>query len=867
LISKYVDTAAVIQVIGNIYNHPDILDYDDKYFFTEEDFPNEFHKIVFGTIYRLHDLGAKEISYDSISDYLSGRPKYEAIFKQNKGFEWLTEITDKTVESAFDYYYQRVKKMTLLREFDNRGIDVRFIYDPDNILDTKKRQEQEDLLDNTDLAQLAQKVLDEIEEVKSKYVDNDAENSVQAGAGIFELLENLKINPDVGVPLYGPLINTVTRGARLTKLYLRSAPTGAGKAIPNDTIIPTPNGNRKVGDIRPGDYLFGDDGQPVRVLQIHPQPEKKQIYVVKFSDGRTAKCCKDHLWEYFYKSHRGYASRVESTEEILNRTAKLKNNFKNPEGKGYRFRIKLNSPLEYSKKELPIDPYVFGLLLGDGSFRQHPSNKTLQFSSQDNTLPSSIAEIMGWEYVKSSDRNYTYYFKKNNQNVWVEHYIKDELAPLFNAYSQDKYIPRVYLEGSVNQRYALLQGLMDTDGSVDEKGQTSFTNSSSQLVADVVELCRGLGFITSVLEDSRSDKYTDGCFTVHIQCKKENKPNLFRLKRKAQRARDYASSNKRCEHKNYLTIENIYSIDEWTNMTCFTVDNNSHLFLMNDCIVTHNTRSMIADACYIACNKIYDEEFGWIYNGQKEPVLYIATEQKLDEIQTMMLAFLSNVNEEHIMKAQYDEGEEERVLKAASIIQDSPLYVDELPDFSLQDVENRIKRAVRDLGVRYVVLDYIHTSIKILEEITRRSGGVKLREDNILFMMAIKLKDLCNQLGIFILSATQLNADYQISTAPDQNLLRGAKSIGDKVDIGMIWLSVTEKDLESLQDVLASGCFDTPNMKLSIYKNRRGRWKSVYLWCKADLGTCRIKPMFCTSYNYELQAIEDLNIIVDKGAF
>ena len=73
----------------------------------------------------------------------------------------------------------------------------------------------------------------------------------------------------------------------------------------------------------------------------------------------------------------------------------------------------------------------------------------------------------------------------------------------------------------------------------------------------------------------------------------------------------------------------------------------------------------------------------------------------------------------------------------------------------------------------------MHTSIKILEEITRRSGGVKLREDNILFMMSIKLKDLCNQLGIFIMSATQLNGNYVDAETPDQNLLRGAKSIAD----------------------------------------------------------------------------------------
>ena len=84
--------------------------------------------------------------------------------------------------------------------------------------------------------------------------------------------------------------------------------------------------------------------------------------------------------------------------------------------------------------------------------------------------------------------------------------------------------------------------------------------------------------------------------------------------------------------------------------------------------------------------------------------------------------------------------------------------------------------------------DYIHTSLKILEEISKKSGGVKLREDNILFMLSIRLKDLCNKYGIFIMSATQLNSDYQDSETPDQNLLRGAKSIADKIDYGSILL-------------------------------------------------------------------------------
>lgn len=188
---------------------------------------------------------------------------------------------------------------------------------------------------------------------------------------------------------------------------------------------------------------------------------------------------------------------------------------------------------------------------------------------------------------------------------------------------------------------------------------------------------------------------------------------------------------------------------------------------------------MIADICYIGCNKIYDENFGWINTGVAQPSLFITTEQDKSEVQTMMLAFLSNVNEEHILNGSYEDGEKERVLEAARILKDSPLYLEELPDFSLQDIENVIKKNIREHGVLYVAHDYIHTSMKILEEITRRSGGVKLREDNILFMLSNKLKDICNQEGIFIISGTQLSGDWKNEKIPDQNLLRGAKSIAD----------------------------------------------------------------------------------------
>lgn len=504
--SGYVDTAAIIQVIGCVFNNAAILDDTDKYSIHEEDFVEDFHKVVFGSMYNIYLTGS-QVTLDTIIDYLSNRPKYEAIFKKNKGEEYLLEASQIAHADTFNYYYNRLKKFTLLRAYESYGIDVKELYDPYDLLNTKKKQEQENWLDSVTIADIAQVVDNRIDEIRSRFADDELGVGYQAGDGIFELVDSLKEHPEVGIPLYGPLINTVTRGARLRKFYLRSAATGLGK-----------------------------------------------------------------------------------------------------------------------------------------------------------------------------------------------------------------------------------------------------------------------------------------------------------------------------------------------------------------------TRSMIADACNFACNKIYHDQFGWIKNGKSQPTLFIATEQDKSEVQTMMLAFLSNVNEEHILNGRYLEGEEERVREAARIIKDSPLWIEELPDFSLQDVENKIKKYIREHDVKYVTFDYIQTSLKILEEITKRSGGVRLREDNILFMLSARLKDLANKYGIFIMSATQLNGSYQDSETPDQNLLRGAKSIADRIDVGMILLNVTEQDIEKLAPVLESNPnLKMPSVKLSIYKNRRGSYKGVYLWCAADLGTCRIEPQFCTSWRYEMQSIEDIKIMVDDG--
>jgi len=861
--SKYYDTSACMQVIGDIFINSSLLDLEEKYTFNEEDFTQEFHKILFGSIYNLHQLGVKQISIENIEKYLEQRPKKYSIYKINKGSEYLLNLKEMCQLAAFDYYYNRMKKMTLLRMYNKKlGMNLSWLYDPDNILDIKKKEAQETWFDNTPIEEIANIINDKIDEIKAKYIDNSEDGVIQAGDGAVALLERLRNSPEIGYPLYGKLINTIHRGARLKKFYLRSAATGVGKALPNSTLIPTPFGLKAVEEIKPGNYLFDAFGKPTLVKAIYPQG-LKEVWEITFKDGRKAKCCEEHLWSYCTEGQR---KEQKLNRKFYTKTLKEINELElYQKGHGYKILVPMQKAVEYPLKRYYLQPYTFGLLLGDGSFRYNNTNKGLQFSSENDELPSAIAWEMNWNYKKCSEHNYTWMFEDPNNithtNVWVEEALKDFPA-LWQRESEMKFIPREYLEGSIEQRFDLLNGLLDTDGSVDkEKGRISYYTVSPQLRDDVIELSLSLGFKATWLEDNHKDSLP--LYKIEITGTPEDKLKLFKLKRKHDLIEFWYNNGKRKELNLFNPIVKIEKLNYSEEMTCFYVDNEEHLFLMNDYIVTHNTRSMIGDACFIACNKIYNlETKQWEDNGTREPTQFITTEQEEDEIQTMMIAFLSGVDETHILENTYIGDEWERVNKAADILSKSPLYIKKLPDFSLQDIENTIKFGIRQYETRYVFMDYIHSSMKILSEISSKAGVKGLREDNILFMISVRLKDLCNQYGVFIMSATQLNADYVSAQQYDQNLLRGAKAIADKIDCGMIMLQVSQDDREALKNIVNSMGIEMPDIKISVYKNRRGRYKDILLWCKSDRGICRIDPIFVTNYNYELMDIEDLKIKV-----
>jgi replicative DNA helicase len=864
-----VDKRSIFGVLGCLLKQPSLLDDSARYKLEKDDFPEQFHTIIFAAISNLYNDGISSIDYLIVDNYLSKYTLQYKIFIENNGIEYLQKAAATAKIENFDYMYNRVKKFSLLREYAKRGIDISCIYD-ENITDLTRQEKMQEQFDNYTIEDIAEIIDGKIIEIKSKFLINQSHHGIHASENILELKEELKKTPEIGLPMRGDIMNLITRGARLRKLYMRSLPTSVGKAIPDETIIPTLDGMKKVKDIKKGDYLFGQNGKPTKVLNVFPQKEEKEIWELHFLDGRKAECCKDHLWEYKRKGVETY--RVETIEQIYERAKKLKNGFRDSKNKGYSFSVRINMPVEYSTKKYDIDPYIMGLILGDGSFRFQENNKTFNFSSNDEELVQAISTSLNMEYKKNSQYNYSYTFKLNEKksnrvNLWVEELLKS-YPLLWNVKSQDKFIPQNYLEGDIEQRYSLLQGLLDTDGYIDKKGSIRFTTASSLMRDQIIVLINSLGMIAKYGIDKRKGKYTNGeCYYINIQCKTQNKRKLFRLKRKLEIVENVIKENKRRDSKIHSAIVDIKPTSKKTKMTCFTVDNEDALFLMNDFIVTHNTRLAIADACNLGTNEIYSEiKQKWINNGIIVPTLFITTELEMDEVQTCLLSFLSNVNESHILDGDYETGEEERVDYAGKVLKEGKLYIEYLPNFCYHDVENLIRKYSLLYKIKFFFFDYIHTTIRMLSEIGKETRGIRLREDNMLHMFSSNLKELANELGIFIYTASQLSGEWEGKKTANQNVLRGAKALADKLDVGYIGLIPTAEDIDSLSHILDKTyeILERPNLVYHIYKNRRGSYQNVKLWNYADLGTCRIKNLFLTTNDYTLIPVQSIQINVTK---
>lgn len=269
------------------------------------------------------------------------------------------------------------------------------------------------------------------------------------------------------------------------------------------------------------------------------------------------------------------------------------------------------------------------------------------------------------------------------------------------------------------------------------------------------------------------------------------------------------------------------------------------------------TRFAAGDACKMAVPYIYDtKKKKYIYTGLSEPTLYITTEMPVDEIQTILYAAISKVNEEHILYGTYEKGELERVKQAIEYIESSPLYIVHIPDFSIEDIKNIIKKYNREFGVEYFFFDYISTSLRLMSEVNGKSR-MGLKEHQLLLVFATELKTIAQQLDVFIFTASQLNGEAQMAVYKDQNLLAGSKALANKLDVGIISMRPSRSEQDKLESILQRK-FNIPMPDIGhwVYKVRRGRLTHIIIWSKTNLGTMDEEALFVTDFDFNLIDID-----------
>lgn len=394
------------------------------------------------------------------------------------------------------------------------------------------------------------------------------------------------------------LIDAHQRGelslALMGRIGILGGSPGTGKAQPLDAKVATPTGWRNIGDLVPGDYVYGPDGHSRLVKAVHPQGFK-DVFRVTMSDGSYTECCDDHLWQVRSAYDKSCsASRVVPLSRI--RQSLLRCAVRN--GKPYKrphYEVPVTNAVVYASQSVPVDPYILGVLLGDGSL----GDDRVRFAGVDGEIIEQVSKRLPAGFtvklVGKSKKDWAI-SKSGKRNSYITNPILDGLRQLglVECKSWSKFVPSAYLYNSIECRIELLQGLLDTDGYCSKRRQNScsveFTTVSGRLATNVIEIVESLGGQARIR--SKVPSYTHNgerksgrlAWTLSIRLPESISP--FKLTRKLER---YSPATRNCARRLIKSVEHVGE----KYCVCISVDAEDGLYLTDRFIVTHNTHTVV----------------------------------------------------------------------------------------------------------------------------------------------------------------------------------------------------------------------------------------------------------------------------------
>jgi phosphate starvation-inducible protein PhoH and related proteins len=419
--------------------------------------------------------------------------------------------------------------------------------------------------------------------------------AVEAGEKLGYLPGTLseKIDPYLR-PLYDALYEMIDAeqiGRMMERGTIEVAPLAymRGRAQPYDRRVLTPDGFCPIGNLQVGDLVIGSDGRPTPVLGVYPQG-RREVFRVRAQDGASTLCCGEHLWAVATRDdrRRGKPLRVLEIREMIGQLRAAHY---------HRFELPLISrPVAFHPREVPLDPYALGLLLGDGYL---PATTTPVFTTTDAELVPELEHSL--EGIDVRHRGGLHYLLRQTAAVRGALRVANPVTAalrelrLAGTRSATKFVPQPYLHNSASIRLAVLQGLLDTDGGpVTQEGRTcriQYCTTSPRLRDDVIFLVRSLGGIVYWRTrpaagrkpghaQGRDVHYRLDAFVLDIRLPAGIEP--FRLARKREVYRNCGGG------RPMRFIDSIEPAGEAETL-CIQVAAADSLYVTDDFLVTHNT--------------------------------------------------------------------------------------------------------------------------------------------------------------------------------------------------------------------------------------------------------------------------------------
>ena len=553
----------------------------------------------------------------------------------------------------------------------------------------------------------------------------------------FEYIERLYERKEhvTGVATGFEKLDLETSGFQPSDFIIIAGRPSMGKAQPLDAKVKTTTGWTRMGDLRLGDELASVDGRRSRVSGIFPQGVRP-VYRVRFSDGRSTTCTGEHLWRVY---SRGWSEpRVLETDQV----AKLLRR------KRYQHRLWIDAPTgEFGHaEELPIEPYVLGALLGEGTL----SGSSLRFSTaQSETLDRILeraAPAFALRAAGGYDRRIVQSAGAHRAGVAgvTPNGLTDALRHLglWGCRAEAKFIPEVYLNAPRADRVELLRGLMDTDGWVERRGSMRFCSTSERLARQVADLVRSLGGWCSVR--SRHTTYSSGgvrergrpAFVCNIH--HPDPKAMLHLSVKRDRA---LSAPRRRWRPVFETIEPVGAAET----QCIAVTHPSRLYVTDDYVVTHNTAFALNVAQHV----------GIALHGK---VLVLSLEMSSQQIVQRMLCSEAKVDSQAVRTGYLTSADWHRLTAAAGRLSEASIFIDDSPGLTVLEARAKARRMKAEHGLDLLVIDYL--------QLMRGRASMESRQQEI-SEISRSLKALAKELNVPVVALSQLSRAVEARQARD----------------------------------------------------------------------------------------------------